>query len=73
MEVIVDILVYGLWMAALCLSSFSLVMWGSFGDGDLGLNCNRDFNSQCEPVSVKRATTFISLTWFALFLACGNG
>ncbi|KAJ5268707.1 hypothetical protein N7505_004465 [Penicillium chrysogenum] len=67
-EVIVDILVYGLWMAALCLSSFSLVMWG-FGDGDLGLNCNRDFNSQCEPVFRARATTFISLTWFALFLA----
>ncbi|KAJ5968861.1 hypothetical protein N7501_005109 [Penicillium viridicatum] len=67
-EVVVDILVYGLWMAALCLSSFSLVIWG-FGDGDLGLNCNRVFNSQCEPVFRARATTFISLTWFALFLA----
>ena len=63
-----DILVYGLWMTALCLSSFSLVIWG-FGDGDLGLNCNKNFNSQCEPVFRARATTFISLTWFALFLA----
>ncbi|KAJ5346892.1 uncharacterized protein N7506_000145 [Penicillium brevicompactum] len=67
-EVVIDVLVYGLWMAALCLSSFSLVIWG-FGDGDLGLNCNRDFNPQCEPVFRARATTFISLTWFALFLA----
>ncbi|KAL7649225.1 P-type ATPase [Aspergillus niger] len=67
-EVLADILVYGLWMAALCLCSFSLVIWG-FGNGDLGLNCNRDFNSQCEPVFRARATTFISLTWFALFLA----
>ncbi|KAI9375958.1 hypothetical protein BJX61DRAFT_24135 [Aspergillus egyptiacus] len=67
-EVIIDILVYGIWMAALCLSSFSLVIWG-FGAGDLGLNCNRDFNAQCEPVFRARATTFISLTWFALFLA----
>ncbi|KAJ0419239.1 hypothetical protein BJY00DRAFT_324568 [Aspergillus carlsbadensis] len=67
-EVVVDILVYGLWMAALCLSSFSLVIWG-FGNGDLGVNCNRNFNMQCEPVFRARATTFISLTWFALFLA----
>ena len=55
-------------MAALCLCSFSLVIWG-FGNGDLGLNCNRDFNSLCETVFRARATTFVSLTWFALFLA----
>ncbi|RAL13095.1 potassium/sodium eff [Aspergillus homomorphus CBS 101889] len=67
-EVVVDIVVYGTWMAALCLSSFSLVIWG-FGDGDLGLNCNRDSNPQCKPVFRARATTFVSLTWFALFLA----
>jgi P-type Na+/K+ transporter len=38
-ELLIDILVYGLWMAALCLSSFSLVAYG-FGNGDLGENCN---------------------------------
>jgi P-type Na+/K+ transporter len=38
-ELLIDIIVYGLWMSALCLSSFSLVAYG-FGDGNLGVNCN---------------------------------
>ena len=61
-------LVYGLWMSALCLSSFLLVVFG-FGDGDLGSECNERFSDRCELVFRARATTFISLTWFALFLA----
>ncbi|KAM5494220.1 P-type ATPase [Microsporum canis] len=67
-EVIVDILAYGLWMSALCLSAFSLVMFG-FGDGDLGTHCNRDYTPACDTVFRARATTFVCLTWFALFLA----
>ncbi|KAJ6073130.1 hypothetical protein N7467_011215 [Penicillium canescens] len=67
-EVVIDILAYGLWTSALCLSSFSLVMWG-FGDGNLGRGCNREYSKECELVFKARATTFVCLTWFALFLA----
>ena len=64
----VDMLVYGLWMAALCLSAFTLVLFG-FGTGDLGENCNDAYSDRCDTVFRARATTFICLTWFALFLA----
>lgn len=67
-EVLVDMMVYGFWMAALCLSSFSLVVFG-FGDGNLGTNCNNQWSEDCELVFRARTTTFVSLTWFALFLA----
>ena len=62
--------VYGVWMAALCLLSFVLVLYG-FGDGprDIGRNCNDTFSDQCEVVFRARATTFACMTWFALFLA----
>ncbi|RDW81309.1 cation-translocating P-type ATPase [Aspergillus mulundensis] len=67
-EIIVDIVVYGLWTAALCLSAFSLRMWG-FGDGNLASGCNREYSEACDLVFRARATTFVCLTWFALFLA----
>ncbi|KAA8648902.1 cation-translocating P-type ATPase [Aspergillus tanneri] len=67
-EVIIDTLVYGLWTAALCLSAFSVRVWG-FGDGNLARGCNRDYSDDCELVFRARATTFVCLTWFALFLA----
>lgn len=55
-------------MSALCLSSFLLVVFG-FGDGNLGEGCNTSYSEQCDTVFRARATTFVSLTWFALFLA----
>jgi magnesium-transporting ATPase (P-type) len=67
-ELFIDMLVYGFWMAALCLSSFSLVLY-AWGDGNLGLNCNDSYSEQCDTVFRARATTFVSLTWFSLFLA----
>lgn len=67
-EFLVDMVVYGLWIAALCLTSFSLVVFG-FGDGSLGNDCNNNYNDSCETVFRARATTFACLTWFALFLA----
>lgn len=67
-EVLFDMVVYGLWMAALCLSAFSLVMFG-FGDGNLGSECNNKYSADCDTVFRARATTFVCLTWFALFLA----
>ncbi|EMD93005.1 hypothetical protein COCC4DRAFT_196836 [Bipolaris maydis ATCC 48331] len=68
LEVICDMFVYGLWIAALCLGAFSLVMFG-FGDGNLGFNCNETYNPTCETVFRARATTFACLTWFSVFLA----
>lgn len=68
LEVMFDMLAYGLWMSALCLSSFLLVVYG-FGDGNLGSGCNGSYSAQCDTVFRARATTFVSLTWFALFLA----
>jgi P-type Na+/K+ transporter len=67
-ELIIDTCVYGLWMAALCLSSFSLVVY-QFGNGDLGVNCNDHYSDVCDQVFRARATTFVSMTWFSLFLA----
>ncbi|KAJ5159440.1 ATPase P-type K/Mg/Cd/Cu/Zn/Na/Ca/Na/H-transporter [Penicillium canariense] len=70
-EVIIDILVYGIWTAALCLAAFSIRLWG-FGDGNLARGCNQEWSEEikdCELVFRARATTFVCLTWFALFLA----
>ncbi|KAL1649268.1 P-type ATPase [Diplodia intermedia] len=67
-EVLLDIVVYGFWISALCLGAFVLVVYG-FGDGNLGQNCNNSYSSSCDTVFRARATTFACLTWFALFLA----
>ncbi|KAI0121159.1 sodium transport ATPase 5 [Xylariales sp. AK1849] len=67
-ELLVDMLVYGLWMAALCLSSFSLVTY-RWGDGIRGTNCNDRYSAECDTVFRARATTFVCMTWFSLFLA----
>ncbi|OAL68103.1 sodium transport ATPase [Trichophyton rubrum] len=66
-EVMLDMVVYGTWVAALCLGAFTLVIYG-FGDGYLGKNCNKVYDG-CELVFRARATTFACLTWFVLFLA----
>lgn len=65
-----DMIVYGLWLAALCLASFTLVLfgWGN-GNSDIGIECNNSIGDGCDIVFRARATTFASLTWFALFLA----
>ena len=68
LEVMIDMLVYGLWMAVLCLAAFVLVLF-CFGDGGLGENCNKRYSTECDTVFRARATTFVCLTWFALLLA----
>lgn len=67
-ELILDMVVYGFYMAALCLTSFSLVVF-AFGDGQLGMGCNDSYHPSCELVFRARSTTFTCLTWFALILA----
>ncbi|KAH7112545.1 sodium P-type ATPase-like protein [Dendryphion nanum] len=68
LEFLIDMVVYGLWITLLCLSSFVLVVYG-FGNGELGEGCNEHYSESCELVFRARATTFACLTWFALFLA----
>jgi len=67
-EIMLDMLVYGLWIAALCLASFVLVLF-AWGNGDLGSNCNDAYSDSCDTVYRARATCFACLTWFSLFLA----
>lgn len=59
---------YGIWIAALCLASFSLVLFG-WGEGNLARGCNSRYTSECSTVYRARATTFVCMTWFALLLA----
>ncbi|KAL4402685.1 P-type ATPase [Malassezia pachydermatis] len=68
LEMLVDLLVYGLWMAALCLATFALVVF-AWGPADLGINCNNKFNETCDAVYRARGATFVVITWFSLFLA----
>lgn len=64
-----DMIVYGIWVAAICLGAFTLVLYG-FNEGTetLGENCNNTLEG-CEIAFRARATTFACLTWFVLFLA----
>lgn len=68
LELICDMIVYGLWIAALCLGSFVLRLY-AWGDGNLGEGCNERYSEACDTVFRSRATTFACLTWFSLFLA----
>lgn len=67
-EMLIDLIVYGFWMAALCLATFTLVEFG-WGSGDLGLDCNSSHNPSCDLVFRARASTFAVMTWFSLLLA----
>jgi hypothetical protein len=58
-------LVYGLWMAALCLSAFSLVLF-AFGTGNLGTSCNDAYSSAHDNIFRARATTFVCITYATL-------
>lgn len=68
LEVIIDMIVYGLIMAVSCLCSFIVVVWGR-GDGTLGHGCNANDNSSCHLVFKGRSTAFLTMTWCALLLA----
>ncbi|KAF2430439.1 sodium P-type ATPase-like protein [Tothia fuscella] len=68
LEVIVDMVVYGMWIAALCLGAFVLVVYGP-GDDGFGVGCNEGYSDRCDTVYRARSTTFACLTWFSLFLA----
>lgn len=64
----VDLVVYGIWMAALCLGTFLLCQY-AFGDGNLGLDCNNAYNDSCQTVFQSRAATFAVMVNLSLLLA----
>lgn len=68
-ELMIDMVVYGLWMGALCLSAFVIVLYG-FNDG-IGdaRGCNNSIQGGCTEEFTARATSFACMTWFSLFLA----
>merc|ERR1712080_689882 len=67
-EVIIDMFVYGVWMAACCLSCFLVILYGK-GDGELGSDCNTGSGDQCKLVFQSRSGAFAAFTWCALILA----
>lgn len=67
-EVMVDMVVYGVWTAVLCMVPFLIVIYG-FGGGNLGQGCNDGYSAACDVVFRARGTTFACLTWFTPFLA----
>ncbi|KAJ6166796.1 hypothetical protein N7470_002243 [Penicillium chermesinum] len=69
-ELIIDKMIYGTFMGALCLVAFVCVIYAA-GSGvtDLGDGCNEGFNSSCDTVFRARATTFATLTFLLLVTA----
>lgn len=74
LEVVLDLLVYGVWVGALCLSTFSVCVWG-FGPGSLSQswNCNKAPNehdrNNCRPIFRARGTTWGVMVICSLLLA----
>ncbi|PWN40311.1 putative ENA2-plasma membrane P-type ATPase [Ceraceosorus guamensis] len=69
-ELMIDTVVYGFWIAALCLAVFTLSFFG-FGTSVYGFECNRSltYDSSCEDVYRSRGATFAFLTWASVILA----
>ena len=68
LQIIVDMLVYGSIMGACTLLTFVVIVYGT-GNGDLGFDCNRDYNASCAVVFRARAAVFAELTWLILISA----
>ena len=67
-QVMVDMVVYGLIMGTLTLMTFVIVVYGA-NNGTLGHNCNREYGEGCGPVFRARAAVFAELTWLILISA----
>ncbi|KAI1302219.1 hypothetical protein F5Y03DRAFT_385552 [Xylaria venustula] len=67
-QVLVDMVVYGVLMGSLTLATFIIIVYGA-NDGQLGIDCNKQWGDTCEPVFRARAAVFAELTWLILFSA----
>ncbi|KAI0129824.1 hypothetical protein BJ170DRAFT_617717 [Xylariales sp. AK1849] len=70
-EVIIDKMVYGFFMGALCLTAFVSASYGMYGPTPETLRegCNADYDEKCEIVFRARATTFATLSFLLLITA----
>jgi potassium/sodium efflux P-type ATPase len=68
-ELMVDMVVYGIWMGSLCLSSFVIVLYGFYDGIGNARGCNDSIGGGCTEEFRARATCFACLTWCSLFLA----
>ena len=59
---------YGVIMAAVCMGSFTTVLYGKDA-GNLARNCNKSYTSPCHDVFRARSCAFATMTWCALVLA----
>ncbi|CAR30969.1 ZYRO0E06930p [Zygosaccharomyces rouxii] len=67
-EVIFDMISYGVIIAAVCMGSFTTVLYGKDA-GNLARNCNKSYTSPCHDVFRARSCAFATMTWCALVLA----
>ena len=68
LQIVVDMVVYGIIMGACTLLTFVIVVYGP-GNGDLGFDCNRKHSESCNVVFRARAAVFAELTWLILISA----
>ena len=68
LQIIVDMIVYGSIVGASTLLTFVIIVYGS-GKGDLGFDCNREYNDSCDVIFRARAAVFAELTWLILISA----
>lgn len=67
-EVIIDMLVYGVWLAIINIVIFVGIVYGK-GNGHLGELCNESYSESCNWVFRARSCGFVVITWALLFLA----
>uniref|UniRef100_A0A0G4FI86 Cation-transporting P-type ATPase N-terminal domain-containing protein n=1 Tax=Chromera velia CCMP2878 TaxID=1169474 RepID=A0A0G4FI86_9ALVE len=67
-EAILDCTVYGVIMGAMTLAAFSIYIW-SFADGNLGIECNGNYGTDCDDVMRARGTAFLTLNTLLLLHA----
>lgn len=67
-ELITDKMLYGTWAGILCLVSFIIVTGGG-KSGNLGVDCNEEWNETCDIVFRGRATVFAVLSFLLLVTA----
>ncbi|SPO05178.1 related to Na+-transporting ATPase ENA-1 [Cephalotrichum gorgonifer] len=68
-DLIRDKMIYGFFMGALCLASFTSIAYGVAGPGHLGLGCNDEYNDSCDVVFRARSTTYATLSFLLLVTA----
>ncbi|KAM3515715.1 hypothetical protein MY11210_000693 [Beauveria gryllotalpidicola] len=67
-EFVLDMVVYGILIAACVLGSFTVVIFG-FDNGNLGVDCNKRYSTACDEVFRARATCYANMTWIFLIFS----